>query len=231
MEKQQKRVNVRYLTELALLIAIEIVMRLIGLGRVPVGPLNMSFLTVPIAVGAIILGPLAGGILGGVFGAASFYDAVSGLSVMTGTFFQLNPFQTFVLCVVTRVLVGVCVGWLFRILHFFDRKGKVCYWIGALSAPLLNTLFFMGYIVMVFYQTDYIQQMVADRGAANPVIFVVMLVGLQGLIEAVVCALVGGAVTKGVAAAMGARAARQAEKARRMAEEQSQKEENNEENL
>ena len=45
------KTNVRFLAQLGLLAAIEIVMKLIGLGSVPVGPLYMSFLTVPIAVG------------------------------------------------------------------------------------------------------------------------------------------------------------------------------------
>ena len=51
-----KTTNVRYLAQLALLAAIEVVMKLMGLGSVPVGPLYMSFLTVPIAVGAMTMG-------------------------------------------------------------------------------------------------------------------------------------------------------------------------------
>ena len=42
--------SVQRLTKLALLLAIELAMRAIGLGAVPVGPLNMSFLTLPIAI-------------------------------------------------------------------------------------------------------------------------------------------------------------------------------------
>ena len=66
------KTNVRFLAQLGLLAAIEIVMKLIGLGSVPVGPLYMSFLTVPIAVGAMTMGPAAGAILGAVFGLVSF---------------------------------------------------------------------------------------------------------------------------------------------------------------
>ena len=203
MEKHQTTIDLRYLTQLALLIAIQFVMRMLGLGRVPVGPLYMSFLTVPIAVGAILLGPLAGAVLGAVFGGLSFYDAITGVSVMTGAFFAVDPLNTFVLCVVTRMLVGVCAGWLFRLIRFFDRKERICYWLGALATPVLNTVFFMGYIVLVFYQTEFVQNLVADKGAPNPFLFVIMLVGVQGLIEAVVCAAVGGAVTKGVSVALG----------------------------
>ena len=105
-----KTTNVRYLAQLALLAAIEVVMKLMGLGSVPVGPLYMSFLTVPIAVGAMTMGPTAGAILGGVFGLVSMKDAITGASVMTGAFFQISPINTFVLCVVMRVLMGWCVG-------------------------------------------------------------------------------------------------------------------------
>ena len=69
--------NTKTLTRVALLVAIELVMKMVGLGSVPVGPLYMSFLTLPIAVGAITMGPAVGALLGGVFGAVSFYD-VSG---------------------------------------------------------------------------------------------------------------------------------------------------------
>ena len=100
-----KTTNVRYLAQLALLAAIEVVMKLMGLGSVPVGPLYMSFLTVPIAVGAMTMGPTAGAILGGVFGLVSMKDAITGASVMTGAFFQISPINTFVLCVVMRVLM------------------------------------------------------------------------------------------------------------------------------
>ena len=44
-----KKNDIRTLTRLALLVAIELVMKAVGLGSVPVGPLYMSFLTLPIA--------------------------------------------------------------------------------------------------------------------------------------------------------------------------------------
>ncbi len=185
-----------FIAELGLLIAIELVMKLIGLGSVPVGPLYMSFLTIPIAIAAMLLGPAAGAITGAVFGLVSFYDAVTGVSVMTGAFFQLSPVNTFILCVGTRVLMGIMVGLLFRLFHALDRGKTVCFLLGALSAPLLNTFFFMGYIILVFYQTEYIQNLVTKLGAANPIAFVLMLVGIQGLIEAVVCGVAGTIVAK-----------------------------------
>ena len=197
MEKTTKRVNTRFLAQLALLIAIQVVMRLLGLGRVPIGPLNMSFLTLPIAIGAMLMGPLTGAILGGVFGLFSLWDAISGAGGMTAFFFQNNPVSTVILCVGMRILMGVCCGLVFKLVSKLDRDEKTwSYFVGALSAPLLNTIFFMGYIILMFYNTEYIQNIVATKGALNPLHFVVLLVGVQGLIEAVSVAIIGGILTK-----------------------------------
>ena len=190
--------NLRLWVRLALLVAIEIAMRLLGLGKVPMGPLNMSFLTLPIAVGAICLGPAAGLILGGVFGAFSLYDAVSGAGGMTAAFFTVSPVHTVILTVGMRMLMGLCCALLYRLVRRADRRGLVSYFVGAISAPLLNTLLFMGYIVLVFYNTATVQDIVAAKGAANPLMFVVLLVGVQGLLEAVVCGILGGIVSKAV---------------------------------
>jgi len=202
MTRKQNSERLRYLCLLALFIAIELMMKLTGLGSVPVGPLVMSFLTVPIAVGAILLGPGAGAVLGAVFGLASLYDAITGASVMTHAFFEISPFHTVVLCVGTRTLMGACVGWIYQALSKRDSKHVISYFIASLCAALLNTLFFMGYIVLVFYHCDFVQNLVVSKGALNPIHFVILLVGVQGAIEAVACTIVGGGVAKGVDTAL-----------------------------
>ena len=204
--------SVQRLTKLALLLAIELAMRAIGLGAVPVGPLNMSFLTLPIAIAAMLCGPVEGMVLGAVFGILSLTDAISGRSFMTGTFFNISPVHTVILCVGMRMLMGLCCGYVYRLCAKADHKGtwsyvyKLCrrvdakgtwsYFVGAVSAPLLNTLFFMGYIVLVFYRCDYVQGLVSKLGATNPLMFVVLLVGIQGLAEAGACGVLGGILGK-----------------------------------
>ena len=92
-----------------------------------------------------------------------------------------------------------------------DHKKSWSYFVGALSAPLLNTIFFMGYIVLVFYKTDFVQERVATLGVANPLSFVVALVGVQGLIEIIVGCAVGGVLARAVASFLGQRAPVKAE--------------------
>ncbi len=122
---------------------------------------------------------------------------------MTGFFFsQVSPIHTFVLCVVMRVLMGFLTGLIFKGLHKVDKTGTVCYLLGGLSAPVLNTLLFMGYIVLVFYNSSFIQDWVTSHGAPNPLAFVAMMVGVQGTLEAAAGLIVGGGVGKGVAHAL-----------------------------
>jgi len=90
MEQTKKRVNTRYITELGLFIGVILLMKLTGLSSIPVGPLVMTFTMIPIAVGAMLLGPLAGTILGAFYGLLSLYDAITGKSMMTAAFMTVE---------------------------------------------------------------------------------------------------------------------------------------------
>jgi short subunit fatty acids transporter len=83
-----------------------------------------------------------------------------------------------------------------------DKKKIFCYYVGGLMAPMLNTILFMGYIVLVFYKSEFVQNLVSNLGAVNPLMFVILLVGVQGLIEWGTGCVVGGSVAKGVAHAL-----------------------------
>ena len=87
---------------------------------------------------------------------------------MTGALFQVSPVNTFILCVGMRVLMGLCTGLIFNAVKNFDKPGTWSYIVSAMCAPALNTLFFMGYIVLAFYGCDYVQNLVSVKGAANP---------------------------------------------------------------
>lgn len=201
-QKNLSRTQLTRMCLLALFIAIQLAMQISGISFIPIGPLNMSFQTVPVAIGAMLLGPAAGALLGCVFGLCSLWSAVTGGSIMTNTFFIISPIHTIILCVITRTLMGFLVGCIYKALGKVDAKRTWSCFVGGISAPLLNTLFFMSYIVLVFYQTDFIQEKVAAFGAANALIFVIDMVGLQGLLEAVAGCIIGGGVTKAVSHAL-----------------------------
>ena len=103
--------SVLYLTQLSLLVAVEMVMKLIGLGSVPVGPLYMSFLTVPVAVGAIIMGPVAGMVLGASLYMLNFH----GMTRFFPWFINWRGTET----LLTHLIFGVTAALLY---WKFDRR-------------------------------------------------------------------------------------------------------------
>lgn len=62
----------RKLVQMAILIAVMLILAFTPLGYLKVGAIEITFMTIPVVVGAIILGPAAGAVLGGVFGLTSF---------------------------------------------------------------------------------------------------------------------------------------------------------------
>ena len=197
-----KTFTTKYMVELAAMIAIIIIMAFTPLGYIKLPGLTITFLTIPVAVGAIILGPVGGLICGLTFGLTSLYQAVTGGSVFTFALFNISPVFTIILTVVPRTLEGLLTGLIFKGLHSIKGVKKFSYYIASLCCPLLNTLLFMSSLVLFFYNTDYVQAFVTALGAKNPLIFVVLFVGVQGLIEAGICFIVASVVSRALYAAL-----------------------------
>ena len=87
--------------ELALLVAIIIVLAFTPLGYIKTLGLEITLIVVPVTVGAITLGPAAGAVLGLVFGLTSFIQCF-GMSAFGAALFQINPFTTCIVCIVPR---------------------------------------------------------------------------------------------------------------------------------
>ena len=199
----KKKTNLRYLMELALLIAIILVMNITGLAMIPLPGQYASIMTVPVAIGAMMLGPLAGTVLGFTMGGISFYTAIkTGFSVLTlagyagGTMVLLS----FINCIVTRTLMGLCVGWIFKAINKIDKTKTISYYIGGIAAPLLNTLFYMTVLVIIFLNAPTIEAVLGAELLAklqdNVILFVAAYVGVQALIEAAVGCIISGSICK-----------------------------------
>lgn len=198
--ENQTTAKTRYMVELALMAAIIILMAMTPLGYIKTPALSITLLTIPVAVGAILLGAKGGAILGAVFGATSFAQALSGTG-MTAILMQTNPVGVFFLCFVPRILEGFLCGLIFQLLTKMKSK-KSAYYIAGFSCPLLNTLLFMSLLLALFYQTTYIQTLCTKLGVSNPLTFVAALVGAQGLIEALLCGFLSGTIAFSLAKAL-----------------------------
>ena len=71
----QKKTNVRLLTQMALLTALMLVMAFTPLGYIPLPFMNATTMHIPVIIGACLLGPKMGGVLGGLFGITSVVRA------------------------------------------------------------------------------------------------------------------------------------------------------------
>ncbi len=81
--------------KVALLVAIIIVMSYTPLGYLKTLGVEISFLMVPVAIGAIMLGPAVGAFLGAVFGISSFLQCF-GISQFGTMLLSINPIFTFI---------------------------------------------------------------------------------------------------------------------------------------
>ena len=176
---------------------------IVGLAFLPinVGPLSITITIIPIAIGAALYGVGVGTILGLVFGLTSFFQCF-GYSPFGAGLLSINPFYTFILCVPTRILVGLIPALVHKGL---GRNPKIKHFNDALTCllvPLLNTLFFMSALVMLFYHTDFIQDFVQALSAKNAIMFVIYFVGINGLVEFLVGAFISFPLLKTLSVAL-----------------------------
>lgn len=188
-----KKLNTVTMVELAVLIAVVLLMAFTPIGYIKTFGLEITLIVVPVAVGAVTLGPVAGLILGTIFGITSFIQCF-GMSPFGAMLLSINPVSTFIVCVPTRMAMGWLTGMIFRGLKMADLDRKVSTSIACLLGPFLNTFFFMSALCVCFYHTDYIQSMVTSVGATNVFAFIVAFVGLNGIVEALSCFVIGTAI-------------------------------------
>ena len=186
----KNRSKALHLTQLSMLSVIIIIMAFTPLGYLKIGPLSITFLTIPVVLGAIIMGPLDGAILGAVFGATSFAQCF-GLDVFGTTLLSINPVYTFILCFLPRILIGLFSGYVLIGLEKIHANQTVAYAVAALTGALTNTVFFVGLLLLLFGQTAYIQSF-----GENIFAIIGLLVTTNSFVEAVVCTIIGTILAK-----------------------------------
>lgn len=191
--ENQNRSRTLHLTLLAMLSAIIVLMAFTPLGYLKVGLVEITFLTVPVVIGAIILGPLDGAILGAVFGLTSFAQCF-GLSPFS-VLLPINPVYTFIMCVVPRILIGLASGYLAKLLLRNSKKQVLSFAISSLVGSLTNTVFFISFLVLFFGKTDFVQ------GIGNGLFAIFAVISTNAIIEAIACTILGTVICKALAVA------------------------------
>ncbi len=190
LQSMNKRSKIKKIALYGILSAIIIIMSFTPLGFLKVGTFSITFLPIPVAVGAALLGPVGGLYLGSLFGLMSFIQCF-GLDPQGVILLELNPIFTFILCVVTRALMGLCCGLIFKFLSKIDRTKVVSFIVSSFSAAFLNTVFFLFTFTVLFGDGE-----ITERFGASISTILLTVVSVNGIIEVIVCTAVGFAISK-----------------------------------
>ena len=184
------------MTRLAILTAIILIMSFTPLGYLRIGLLSMTLIMIPVAVGAITMGPAVGAFLGAVFGLSSFVQCF-GLDAFGTMLLSLNPVFTFFVTMAPRIAMGFCCGWIFRAFAKKESLRPVGYVVASFSAAALNTLLFMSTLVLLFLPYEGVFAF-PDNSFKTIVASVAAMIGVQGLLEALLTTVVGAAVSAAI---------------------------------
>ncbi len=182
-----------YLTRLALMTAVMIIMAFTPLGYFHTPLLSVTLMSVPVAIGGILFGPLAGAYGGLVFGITSVVNAVA-TGGLTGMLLLINPPGALFTMIVPRMADGCISALIFR---FFKRHRakRAGVFVSSLCCPVLNTVLFMASLILIFFDSDYIQGLASSLGTTDPLLFLAAFVGVQGIIEAAACFVLSGLIS------------------------------------
>ena len=196
--KNWKR-DTRWLVLLALFVAIEIFLNVTGIGLIPLPLIKASTLHIPVIIGAVLMGPLAGGVLGGVFGLCSIWSNSTAPGLLS---FAFSPFlatsaagavKTIWIAFGCRVLIGVVAGWLWIILKKLRVNDLVALPVVGVAGALTNT----GLVMTSIYLLLSPEFAAAKNIAMEAVMGAVMaIVAANGVPEAIAAAVLVTAIGK-----------------------------------
>lgn len=115
---KEKTVNVRKMTVAGVLGGISAILGLTPLGFIPIGPTRATIMHIPVIIGAIMEGPVVGGIVGLIFGVFSILQAL--MNPTPVSFMFLNP----LISIVPRVLIGIVSYYVYELFKKMGSKAS-----------------------------------------------------------------------------------------------------------
>lgn len=197
---KRSKQQTRYMVTLSMLCGILIVMGMTGIGFIPLPLIKATTMHIPVILGAILLGPTAGSVLGLVFGLCSVWANTVTPSVLS---FAFSPFMTnegiigmtksIWIAVGCRVMLGFIAGWLWKLLKKCKLSDILSLPVTAAVASVCHTLMVMGSIYILLAQ-----QYAAAKDVAVSAVFGLIMgtVAGSGIPEAIAAAILVAALGK-----------------------------------
>ena len=145
--KNAFKITTKTITGTALLTAIELILIVVS-NYVKIMAINLNLALVPIALGAMLFGPLSGLFIGLVNGLVTIFAPDT-----LAFFMPVNPVVTVFLCLLKTGLAGFLCGLIYYPFKNAKTNGKkiVGSILASISVPLINTLLFTAGCFMFFY--------------------------------------------------------------------------------
>lgn len=197
---KQTKLDTRYMATLAMFCGVLLVMGVTGIGFIPLPVIKATTMHIPVILGAVLLGPGAGAVLGGIFGLCSIWVNTTTPGLLS---FAFSPFMTqeglpgvlksLWIALGCRILLGVIAGWLWKLLKKVVKQDYVALAVTAAASAICHTLLVMGSIYVLLAQ----QYAEAKNVAITAVFGLVMgTVTASGIPEAIAAAILVAVIGK-----------------------------------
>lgn len=195
----KKKFDAKPMATLAMLSGLLLVMGMTGIGFIPLPVIKATTMHIPVILGAILLGPNAGAVLGGVFGLCSIWANTATPGLLS---FAFSPFMTteglpgaakaIWIALGCRVLFGYLAGWLWRGAKKLNLPELVALPVVSAVATICHTLLVMGSIYLLLAQQYAEAKAVAISAVFGLVLATVTASGIPEAIAAAVLVTVIG---------------------------------------
>lgn len=133
---------------LAVLLALVIVLQAFG-GSFSIGAITLNFTLIPLVLGAIVLGPIAGAVLGFAGGFVILIQVITAGGGLYQIMWTNSPIITTLICLVKTTAAGFVAGLVFNILTKKKKNAYVAIFVASGLVPIINTgLFILGCLCM-----------------------------------------------------------------------------------
>lgn len=144
------RVNIRRITVAGVLSALTIVLNYTPLAfmLIPGLQVQITFMHVPVIIGAILEGPIVGAVIGLMFGIFSLYTAI--ITPLPIAFAFINPLVS----VLPRIMIGIVAYYTFILFKniFKQKNNTLPIGAAAVTGTLTNTIGVLGMIYVLYAQ-------------------------------------------------------------------------------
>lgn len=182
MNRNPNRAKILTMVQIALLSALVVVLQ-VFFSQIRVGVVTLNFVLVPIVIAGVLIGPMAGLIVGAFAGLTTFIQVFTSGDVFYVFLMTNNAFATALICICKTAAAGLLAGLVYNLITRIGKPSAGKNYVGSLAAsivcPVVNTgLFVLG--MLLFFGGALTTDATFGAAAAEGLVSFV-LVGLVGV--------------------------------------------------